>query len=150
MGGFRISEDSGRHFEARSLPRSNLPPVIVDGQGYAIGTAWTGDAVIIHSAQRFEVRQKKHRLLRRDANCSWNEDLSHKDCPLLLKRHLTSGDAAKTWQLVDYEVLRPDLIPPAGRVILKPVRTEIDRARELYDAQGRPQSIVKVVEELSP
>jgi hypothetical protein len=44
--------------------------------------------------------------------------LEHPLAQVSLKRRLRSGDAGRSWELLDWEVLRPDLLPPGSKILL--------------------------------
>jgi hypothetical protein len=144
-----VSEDGGQTFEFRPTAghysdSPTPPPNVVDRDNYLLGTAWQNHDIVFLSAQQIELTQEKHLQIKENYSSCPNPG-----CPLFISRRVVSADAGLTWKLVNFEIVRPDLIPKGGRVILKSVRAEIDSKRDLYDEQGRPQSIVKLVKELS-
>jgi hypothetical protein len=111
----------GEDFVPRLTPKFRLPPLLFDENNIYQGPTW-------HD-KKIEYLSPPHVILTQVGSESEPNyygdcpDATH--CPVFIERRMQTNDAAKTWQLLDYKLLRPELVPKKMRIIATPVRLEV-------------------------
>jgi hypothetical protein len=114
-----VSEDGG-DFVARRIPRFRHPPYIFDENNIYQGPTWHIKKIEFLTPTSVVLSQVGSEP---DANYYGDcPDATH--CPIYIERRMQTNDAAKTWQLLDYKLLRPELVPKKMRIVATPVRME--------------------------
>jgi hypothetical protein len=114
-----VSEDGG-DFVARRIPRFRHPPYIFDENNIYQGPTWYEKKMEFLSPTRAILTQ-----VGSESEPNYYGDCPDATrCPIYIERRMQTNDAAKTWQLLDYKLLRPELVPKKMRIVATPVRME--------------------------
>jgi hypothetical protein len=114
-----VSEEGG-DFVARSTPDYLHPPYTFDENNIYQGPTWHDKKMEFLSPTSVVLSQVGSES---EPNYYGDcPDATH--CPVFIERRMQTNDAAKTWQLLDYKLLRPELVPKKMRIVATPVRME--------------------------
>lgn len=96
-----VSADGGRQFFAYALPRFDLPPFrIMPGSRETVGFAWLDENASFVAEESLQISQ-----------LGALKNLWEPGVVFVIRRRVKSQDAGKTWYLIDYQILRPDVLP---------------------------------------
>jgi hypothetical protein len=117
-----VSEDGGKRFDLRPRPHDEHPPVIVDPDGYLFSIAWYDKTIQFVS--------DKDVLLEQTVSLRTQSPYACPECPPVMWRRFQTSDAGKTWKLLEYKILRPDLLPSDAKILYKVVTLKVDTKRD--------------------
>jgi hypothetical protein len=119
-----VSEDGGGKFDLRAIPQREEPPILIDQNGVLVsGKRWETIRVEFIDAKRVNLFQRNY--LRQDDD---------KRTPII-ERHLESQRAGKSWMLVEYKLLRSDLLPTATSILLQPAEFVFNEHAKAYQVK---------------